>query len=83
MEADPILNADGTQVYVAGAQDATIYALYVTTGAVKWKYTPPTQSSSGFKGKISEAPVLGTGAMAGKMFFGSWDGYIYAIKYTA
>jgi len=68
--SSPVL-ADG--VLYIGSDDANVYALDPSSGALKWKFATAAKGQPG-------APVRSTPAVAdGAVFFGCYDGNFYAV----
>ena len=87
--SSPALSLDGMTLYVGGF-DGRLHALDAATGKEKWTARPEKKSAirlpqwdaqgmqlSGFTtaGYIPEAPAVGPD---GTIYFGSWDGHLYA-----
>jgi outer membrane protein assembly factor BamB len=68
VESSPTIGSDGT-LYV-GADDARVYALDSSTGALKWYFTFPDDSDT------DSSPALGTD---GTVYVGSDKGTLYAL----
>lgn len=87
--SSPALSRDGKTIYIGGF-DGCLHALDVHTGSEKWTAGPQTKSAlrlpesdrqgarfRGFttSGYVPEAPAVGAD---GTVYFGSWDGHLYA-----
>jgi outer membrane protein assembly factor BamB len=85
------LNHEGTTVYIGGS-DGKLHALDLQTGEVRWSAGPreksevrlPERDAQGSvlrhfttAGHIPEAPAVGPD---GTIYFGSWDGHLYAAS---
>jgi len=85
------LNHEGTTVYIGGS-DGKLLALDLQTGEVRWSAGPcekspvrlPERDAQGSvlrhfttAGHIPETPAVGPD---GTIYFGSWDGYLYAAS---
>jgi len=85
------LNHDGTTVYIGGS-DGKLHALDLQTGEVRWSAGPrekgkvrlPESDAQGnvlrhftTAGHIPETPAVGPD---GTIYFGSWDGHLYAAS---
>jgi outer membrane protein assembly factor BamB len=68
VESSPTVGPDGT-LYV-GADDAKVYALNATTGALKWFFVFPDGSDT------DSSPALGAD---GTVYIGSGEGTLYAL----